>query len=86
MALEETFHGQPVQAVVQPQPAPISLLVEVATIGARSMVVLRIFSVTGQSIYFLDHESAKVIAENISKAAAQAKLGLTIVGGGLEKP
>jgi hypothetical protein len=76
----------PAQQVVQPSPVPLSFMVEPVQGMTPPTIALRIFGPTGQSIFFVPADNAKTIAEQITRAAAQARLGLTIVGGSLEKP
>lgn len=63
---------------MQPQPTPFQ-------IGAANLddgnILIRVMTVTGMTVLFTTPEGAEGIAEQLTKAAAQARTGLTLPPG-----
>lgn len=72
--------------VVQPQPVPISVVVDVARGGGQSAVVLSVLSPTGTGVYFLPPDFAEQIAGMLTDRARQARSGLLVAPAGAALP
>lgn len=59
---------------VQPQPVPTQVVIEQAQTPTGPLVVLRFFTPTGQSIFFLPINTAKQVAQMITQRATPVTL------------
>ncbi len=59
-------------------PAPVGTAVGLAEVQGTNLVVLRVESVNGSQIYFLDPRQAQDIGKHLQKAGKEAALGITI--------
>ncbi len=55
---------------IQPSPIPATVSVAQATGGPQTMIALRFDTAQGSSIFFLDLETARVVADRVRAAAS----------------
>ena len=65
---------QQIPITVNPAPVPVQVVVEQASGPQGTVVVLRFFSPTGQTVFFLSPDDAKSIANMIQQRATSVIL------------
>jgi hypothetical protein len=81
-AAKSQMGAVPQQAVVQPQPVPMSIqLSTMQDINGTKFVVMNVLTPLGQTVLFFDPNGAETVAENLKQTARLARTGLEIAGG-----
>lgn len=80
---DQLAHVPPIQ-VIKPSPVPLTFRLDTVRVATKDAVVLRVFSPTGQSVYFLDPDQADALGKSLCAASLRAKTGLVI--GAVEIP